>query len=146
MFQAYDTAVVRDITVVTTPHPARAGELHHGSGGVARGGQQQGLHQEAGLLLPRWGKHFRPDAADAFDASDQSEAAVIARAFRRTDRELDTTTWDVQLRVFLDAGVTDDQHTSPTTAETQSTSGRVYVSINTNPPTVRQWNLQAALL
>ena len=59
--QGYDTAVVRDVTVVTTPHTA--------SPRLAK------LQREA-----------RPDAVDGFAAHDTSDAARIARAFARTDR------------------------------------------------------------
>ena len=49
----------------------------------------------------------RPEPADAFADDDSSEAAVIARAFRRTDRELDSSRWDAEVTVFIDAGVSD---------------------------------------
>ena len=80
--QAYDTAVVRDITVETTPHAA-----------------SDKLRAEQATS--------RPDASDKFGNNDTSDAAVIARAFRRTDSEMDASTWDVTVTVFLDAGVTD---------------------------------------
>jgi hypothetical protein len=126
--QAYDSAVVRDITVVTTPHAA-----------ASAGQQQEPPEENKGITIPRWGKHRhrdsnRPDAADSFAPSDQSEAAVIARAFRRTDRELDTTTWDIEAAVFLDAGLSDDVAATSETDRSSSVSGQVVVSINTDPP------------
>ena len=93
--QGYDSAVVRDITVVTTPQAAISQEDA----------------EEEGVTIPRWGKRYgatqHPDAADEFDANDTSDSAVIARAFRRTDRELDLTTWDIEAIVYLDAGASD---------------------------------------
>jgi hypothetical protein len=125
--QAYDSAVVRDITVVTTPHAAAAAAAAAPAA------------DDDGLLIPRWGKHY--DASDSFAADDQSEAAVIARAFRRTDRELDLTLWDLEATVYLDAGVSDSGSGSDTNSDTNSDSesrsaiaGEVVVSINTVPP------------
>jgi beta-mannosidase len=122
--QGYDSAVVRDITVVTTPQVAPF---------------QEAAADEDGVTVPRWGKRYdgahHPDPADAFDPDDMSEPAVIARAFRRTDRELDLTTWDIEATVFLDAGVSDAADpASSTSAPDSEVSGQVLVSVNTDPP------------
>ena len=119
--QGFDSAVVRDITVVTTPRAAAPRD-----------------NAEEGVTIPRWGKRYdstHPDAADRFHDDDTSESAVIARAFRRTDRELDLTTWDIEATVFLDAGVSDvtDPAASAVNADSE-VSGQVWVSVNTEPP------------
>ncbi len=122
--QGYDSAVVRDITVVTTPQAAISQEDA----------------EEEGVTIPRWGKRYgaaqHPDAADEFDANDTSDSAVIARAFRRTDRELDLTTWDIEAIVYLDAGVSDvTDPASSAAALNPEVSGQVRLSVNTTPPT-----------
>ena len=124
--QAYDSAVVRDITVITTPRAA-----------------EEEWKEQEGVLIPRWGRHYssssssHPDAADAFGSDDQSEAAIIARAFRRTDRELDLTTWDIEAAVFLDAGFSDTRGVGEGGGGGSgggTVAGQVVVSINTDPP------------
>tara|TARA_B110000208_G_scaffold175619_1_gene221343 strand:- start:558 stop:3725 length:3168 start_codon:yes stop_codon:yes gene_type:complete len=79
--QAFDSAVVRDITVITTPYAV----------------------SDTAIIADRIAAN--PDPADTFASNDTSEEAAIARAFKRTDRELDTTTWDVALSVYVDVGV-----------------------------------------
>lgn len=85
--QGYSSAVVRDILVATTPKKAGAE-----------------------LAARKRSKLFEP--ADQYAESDRSEEAVIARAFRRTDRELDLSKWDLEATVFVDAGVSDDKNTA----------------------------------
>lgn len=80
--QAYSDAVVRDITIVTRPHAAD---------------QKLARLQALG----------RPDPADKFEPADQSEAATIARTFKRTDHKIDATKWDAFVTVWVDAGVSD---------------------------------------
>ena len=41
------------------------------------------------------------DPADALDPTDKSEAALIARAFQRTDRQINETVWDADVTVFV---------------------------------------------
>lgn len=98
--QGYDSAVVRDITVTTTPHAVT----------------------DAATIAANIAAN--PDPADAYAAGDASEEATIARAFKRTDRELDTSTWDVAVSVYVDGGATGP-------AGTPWTKGTVVVSLPT---------------
>ena len=56
---------------------------------------------QASDALHRRQRATQPEAADGFDPTDTSEPAVIARAFRRTDRELDTSAWDAVVHVCV---------------------------------------------
>ena len=74
--RAFDGAVVRDVTVVTTP---RASGQHAGNSDGDGGGEGDPTTKNASV----------------------SEAAMIARAFRRTDGALDLGTWDATFTVYV---------------------------------------------
>ena len=81
------------------------------------------------------------NAADKFSPEDRSDAAVIARAFSRTDREIDTDAWDVTVTVFLDAGVRDcpGAAIAPLVVGNLTTTGTVKVMVNgTNAISVKK--------
>lgn len=83
--QSYaDAAVVRDVLVYAAPRAASEEE-------AARTRDSSSFY----------------DAADTYEASDYSDQAVIARAMRRTDADLDLSTWDLTVTAFLDSGLSD---------------------------------------
>lgn len=81
---AYDIAVVRDVTVVTTPTT---------------------LSETA--AFQRRQSHGYHDAAKKYSSNDTSAEAQIARAFAREDFKYDLNTWKASFTVFLDSGITD---------------------------------------
>eukprot|EP00041_Stephanoeca_diplocostata_P022641 m.542306 g.542306 ORF g.542306 m.542306 type:complete len:1018 (+) comp22116_c1_seq1:202-3255(+) len=87
--QAYDTAVVRDITVIATPRAV-----------------------PDAVDLPAASYTHTSYVANA------SESAMIAHAFRRTDHTLDMTSWDATVQVYVDTGVSDTDTSRSRAAET----------------------------
>lgn len=116
--QAYDGAILRDITVVTTPFKA-----------------------SAEIVKSRYSNPAFYEPADAYLHNDTSEEAIIARAFKRTDRELDTTKWTADVTIYLDAGVDDAapksslsrSHGSDKRLQSKQINGTVMVSFDGQP-------------
>jgi len=80
--EGFNGAVVREVLVNAAPHTTPSPRM-------------------SGLGF----KSF--EAADSFQDDDTSNAALIARAHSRTDRDLDLSVWDLSITVFLDAGAVD---------------------------------------
>ena len=86
------------------------------------------------------------EAADAFAANDTSDAAMVARAHRRTDRELNLDAWDLQVTVFVDGGVLDcagaalavAQAAAATTASGATVTGTVSVTVGGTAATAQK--------